>query len=256
MPTPSTPARRGTASWRSSFASHRGPQFRTSTVEIAGASAIPEADLRVRLRTKPGELFTESVVASDATSIVEAYQRRGYTQVKVTPSSVPAPSQVSPVPIDVRFEITEGPPTVVATVQIEGNRNVPEAELRARIGSLVNRAYYQPQVALDREAVLLVLLNRGYQSAAVDVKIAFSDDHARADLTFTVSEGPQVFVDHVLIVGNERTATDTIRREVTLKPMRTAQLQRGLGKPASGERPRIVSAGADYGARSRRAEPS
>ncbi len=200
------------------FRINRGPQFRTSTVEIAGASAVPEADLRVRLRTKPGELFTESVVASDATSIVEAYQRRGYTQVKVTPSSVPAPSQVSPVPIDVRFEITEGPPTVVATVQIEGNRNVPEAELRARIGSLVNRAYYQPQVALDREAVLLALLNRGYQSAAVDVKIAFSADHARADLTFRVSEGPQVFVDHVLIVGNERTATDTIRREVTLKP--------------------------------------
>ncbi len=196
----------------------RGPQFRTSTVEIAGASAVPEADLRVRLRTKPGELFIESVVASDVTSIVEAYQRRGYTQVKVTPSSVPAPSQVSPVPIDVRFEIAEGPPTVVATVQIEGNRNVPEAELRARIGSLVKRAYYQPQVAFDREAVLLALLNRGYQSAAVDVKIAFSDDHARADLTFSVSEGPQVFVDHVLIVGNERTATDTIRREVTLKP--------------------------------------
>jgi outer membrane protein insertion porin family len=197
----------------------RGPQFRIGTVEIAGANAIPAADLHARLRTKPGELFTENVVAADVASIVESYHRRGYTQVKVTPVPVPAPSQASPVPIDVRLEIAEGLPTLVSTVRFEGVTNVPETDLRARIGSQPNQAYYQPQVALDREAVLLVLLNRGYQSAAVDVKIAFSDDHARADLTFTVAEGPQVFVDHVLIVGNERTATDTIRREVTLKPM-------------------------------------
>lgn len=197
----------------------RGPQFRTGTVTIAGTAAIPEAELRVRLRTKPGELYTESVVGSDVASIVEAYHRRGYTQVKVTPVAVPGPSQTSPVPIDVRFEVAEGPPTIVASVTIDGAKSVPEADLRAGIGSQVNHAYYQPQVSLDREAVLLVLLNRGYQSAAVDVKVAFSEDHARADITFTVSEGAQVFVDHVLIVGNERTSTETIRREVTLKPM-------------------------------------
>jgi outer membrane protein insertion porin family len=197
----------------------RGPQFRTGTVAIAGATAIPEAELYARLRTKPGELFTESLVGSDVASIVEAYHRRGYTQVKVTPVAVPGPTQTSPVPIDVRFEIVEGPPTVVSSVRIDGARNVPEADLRARVGSQVDKAYYQPQVALDREAVLLVLLNRGYQSAAVDVKVAFSENNGRADLTFTVSEGAQVFVDHVLIVGNERTATETIRREVTLKPM-------------------------------------
>ena len=89
---------------------------------------------------------------------------------------------------------------------------------RARVGSQPNHPFYQPQVALDRDAVLLVLLNRGYQAAAVDVRVAFSEDYTRADLTFTVADGPQVFVDHVLIVGNERTATETIRREVTLKP--------------------------------------
>ena len=196
----------------------RGPQFRTDTVEIAGAKAIPEPELHARLRTKTGELFTENLIGADVATIVEAYHRRGYTQVKVTPAEVPAPSQESPVTIDVRFEIAEGPPTMVGTVSIEGHKNVSEADLRARVGSQPNQAFYQPQVALDREAMLLVLLNRGYQSAGVDVKIAFSEDRTRADLTFTVAEGPQVFVDHVLIVGNERTATDTIRREVTLKP--------------------------------------
>ena len=43
----------------------RGPQFRTDTVEIAGAKAIPEPELHARLRTKTGELFTESVIGAD-----------------------------------------------------------------------------------------------------------------------------------------------------------------------------------------------
>ena len=127
----------------------RGPQFRTDTVEIAGAKAIPEPELHARLRTKTGELFTESVIGADVATIVEAYHRRGYTQVKVTRVEVPAPSPESPVPIDVRFEIAEGPPTMVGTVRIEGHKNVSEADLRAGVGSQPNQAFYQPQVGLD-----------------------------------------------------------------------------------------------------------
>ena len=37
-------------------------------------------------------------------------------------------------------------------------------------------------------------------------------------MTFAIREGPQVFVDHVLIVGNVRTSTSTIERELQLKP--------------------------------------
>ena len=37
-------------------------------------------------------------------------------------------------------------------------------------------------------------------------------------MTFAIREGPQVFVDHVLIVGNVRTSTDTISRELQVKP--------------------------------------
>jgi outer membrane protein insertion porin family len=195
----------------------RGPQFRIAAVQITGAQAVPEAELQARLRTKAGELFTESVVDADAGAIAEVYHRRGFTQVKVTPVPLPAPGAATPVPIDVRFDIVEGPPTVVSTVRITGNAAVPETDLRARIGSRAGQPYYEPQVSLDREAALLVLLNRGFQTAAVDVKIAFSEDRTRAELAFAISEGPQVFVDHVLIVGNVRTATDTIRREVTLK---------------------------------------
>ena len=44
------------------------------------------------------------------------------------------------------------------------------------------------------------------------------DDGTRADVRFVISEGPQVFVDHVIIVGNRRTSTSTITREILMKP--------------------------------------
>ena len=46
----------------------------------------------------------------------------------------------------------------------------------------------------------------------------FTADRAQANLVFTVREGPQIFVDHVLIAGNVRTSAETIERELQLKP--------------------------------------
>src|SRR6185503_15278788 len=45
----------------------------------------------------------------------------------------------------------------------------------------------------------------------------FSADGTHVAVAFVIREGPQVFVDHVLIVGNVRTKTSTIERELQVK---------------------------------------
>jgi outer membrane protein insertion porin family len=196
----------------------KGAQFRTEKVSITGTTAIAEADLQAILKTRAGTLFVSNTVDADTTAIAEAYHRRGYTEVKVTPVVATVPGGGTPMPMDVRFEVEEGPRSVVGTIAITGGVAVPSADLRAGVGSREGQAYYQSQVALDRDAILVLLLNRGYQAATVEARVRFTADRTRADLTFAVNEGEQVFVDHVLIVGNVRTSTDTIRREVTLAP--------------------------------------
>ena len=64
---------------------------------------------------------------------------------------------------------------------------------------------------------LLRYLNLGFENASVDVKPDVTRDGTRTDLLFTVREGPQVPVDHVIIVGNARTGTETIERELQLR---------------------------------------
>jgi outer membrane protein assembly complex protein YaeT len=200
------------------FTVRRGPQFRTSAVTIAGTTVVPTSELTPFLRTRAGELFLESSMDADAATLAEQYRRRGFTQARVQPIAVPAAGQASPVAVEVRFDVTEGPRTAVGTIAITGHQALEEGALRAAITSSTGQPYYQPQVALDRDGMLLVLLNRGYLSAAVEARVTFSEDRSRADVAFAVTEGPQVFVEHVLVVGNEKTSTATIRREVTLGP--------------------------------------
>ena len=76
-----------------------------------------------------------------------------------------------------------------------------------------------------RDALVLEYLNRGFASAVVDVALSASADHTRVDLTFTVQEGPQSIVDHILIVGNAHTKPDVILRELQFKPGQPLGLQ-------------------------------
>ena len=200
------------------FTVARGPQFRTGRVSVVGAVAVAEAQLQPLLRTRTGELFVESTVEADAATIAEQYRRRGFTQATVTPTVEPVPGAVEPVPVDVRLAVSEGPRTIVGDIAVIGAEDVEASALRAAVSSQAGQPYYQPQVAIDRDGMLLVLMNLGYPSGAVDARVTFSPDRSRADLQFTVAEGPRVFVGHVLIVGNEKTSAATIRREVSLQP--------------------------------------
>ena len=107
---------------------------------------------------------------------------------------------------------------MVSAVRLQGNAAVSEAELKAALGLQADRPYVDTQLALDRDAIQLHYLNLGYQNVTVDANPNFSADRTRAEPIFTIREGPRIFVDHVLIVGNVRTGTETIERELQVKP--------------------------------------
>jgi outer membrane protein assembly complex protein YaeT len=145
------------------------------------------------------------------------YKRSGFVGVKADSSVEPqAAAGASPVPVLVRIVIREGVRTLVGAVTFSGNASIDETMLRGLIGLQPGRPFIPAQLAVDRETVLLRYLNLGYENAGVDVKPEIGRDGTRADLLFTVREGRQIRVDHVLIVGNSRTSPETIERELRL----------------------------------------
>ena len=199
------------------FRATHGPLYRVDRVEITGNASLPITTIAPLVRARQGEPFVESQLDTDIAAIVSAYRRAGFPDAKVQSAVVPEPG-TGPVNAVIRLSITEGPRVVLGTIAISGNTALTDGQLREGLRSTPGQPLYQPQLALDRDGMLLKYLNLGYRNADIAVHVDVSPDRSRADVRFDVREGQQVFVDHVLVVGNERTKAETVRREIVLKP--------------------------------------
>ena len=202
------------------FAIMRGPQYRVSKVEVVGNAAIPLAEFEAALKLREGQPFSDARVEADASLIEDLYRRRGYASAKVQASVQPqrTANAAAQVPVPVRLEIFEGARTIVEAISFSGNRALNDAALAGRIGLQAGASYVPGQLAGDRDAIQLAYNDLGYESATVDARPEFTSENARASILFTIREGPQIFIDHILIVGNVRTDTRTIERELQVRP--------------------------------------
>ena len=201
------------------FRIQRGLLYRVAAdVEITGNRGVRIEELRPLVEIEPGDVFLAPQLDKATAAIRDLYRRRGFAQAKIesavneTDAGRPGEGAVRPA-----IRITEGPRTVVGDVAISGNSRIPENELRPLIRSIRGEAFYEPQVAVDRDALLFEYLNRGYAGAAVTYALVPTPDGTRADVRFEIREGPQTIVDHVLIVGNTRTNASIIQRELLLR---------------------------------------
>jgi len=199
------------------FTVRRGPAYRVNRVEVTGNASVPLDTIQQLLQIHAGDPLRDDAIDADVARIVDLYRRRGFGDVKVQ-SAVAPEGDTRPVEAVVRLAIAEGPRIAIGSIEIEGEQAISETELREGLQVKPGQAFYQPQLASDRDSMVLTYINRGFRSAEVDVRVNLSPDRTRADVRYVVHEGPQVFVDHVLIVGNEKTSAETVRREVTLKP--------------------------------------
>ena len=108
--------------------------------------------------------------------------------------------------------------------------------MRELVGLQPGAPFVPAQLAADRDAILLPIRISASRTRPWTSSPTSARDGTRTDLLFTVREGPQVLVDHVIIVGNARTKTETIEHEL--------QVHAGdpLGREAMFESQRRLSA--------------
>jgi outer membrane protein assembly complex protein YaeT len=201
----------------------RGPRYVVDTVSIAGNLAIPTMQLAELVQVEPGEPYVQAQAGAGAAAMRNTYRSRGFTRADVRTTVVELPRDNDAAPgidrhVEVRYAISEGPRTVVGSIGFEGNTVFAESQLRALMATVPERAYSESEIAQDRDRIDLEYRNRGYEAIVVTPVITLIDSGTRADVRFQIAEGQQVLVDHVIIVGNQRTSTETIEREVLLKP--------------------------------------
>jgi outer membrane protein insertion porin family len=201
------------------FTVTRGPLGRVADVELTGNQSAPESTLRPLIRLERGEPFVASTLGADVAAIERYYRGLGFAGVSVQPTTVEQPgSSPSTSLITVRLAIDEGPRTLVRQVEIDGNRAIPDDRLRAILQSRAGQPYSDRHVLEDVDVLTEYYLDRGYQAVSVVPDRTFNADRTEVDLAFTVNEGPQSIIDHVIVVGNTRTRTSTILAELPLRP--------------------------------------
>ena len=204
------------------FSVERGARYVVDEVEFTGHRALPAAELARLFDVPAGAPLVRDRVDLGGAAVRAAYEQRGYRDVEVRPQVVEAaPSaagEPAPVPVRLLVEVVEGPATTVGAVSFDGVTAFSETDLAAAIDVRPGAPFHAPQARAAAAAILLRYLNEGYETARVDVSPRFDESGATAEVTFLVREGPQIVVDHVLVVGNRQIAASTIRRELALSP--------------------------------------
>ncbi len=204
------------------FSVERGARHVVDEVEFTGHRALPAAELADLFDVTAGAPLVMASVETGAAAVQATYEQLGYRGVEVRPELVetapPTAGGEPVVPVRLLVEVVEGPATTVGAVSFDGVTAFSEAELAAAVEVRPGIPFHGPQARVAASTILLRYLNEGYETAQVDVEPRFDASGETADVTFLVREGPQVFVDHVLVVGNRQISASTIRRELALHP--------------------------------------
>jgi outer membrane protein insertion porin family len=221
-----------------------GDQEKLVKVEIEGNRNFPEDLLRSRMQILPAGRFlshghySQSLLNSDIQTLEnDVYRRSGFQQVKINGEIVDN-YQGQQDQIALVLHIEEGPQTLVNQLSIEGNHTVSESELPT-LNTSPGQPYSETNIADDRDIILNYYFNHGFSNATLEVSANPSPGVAdRMDVTYSINEGPQTFVDQVLVTGLEFTHPAVVEREILVQPneplsqfrmLRTQQQLYGLG---------------------------
>jgi outer membrane protein insertion porin family len=205
---------------RITFDVKRGPRYTVENVELTGNAAFSAAELLEILRIARGALFVRTTLGARVNAIQNAYRTRGYTRAQVDTKEEALPPDRPGDPereVDITIAITEGPRTTVRAVTFEGNMVLTEGALRALVMPAAGRLYSQGEVAEGRDRIDLEYRNLGYEGVSVRQTVTLADNDTQADVRYTIVEGPQSIIDHVIIIGNDRTSTGTITDELLFR---------------------------------------
>ncbi len=169
--------------------------------------------------------YSQALVAGDVSALEAVYQNNGFSAVKVT-SETNLTADASTLKngrglpgLTVTYHVAEGAQQRVGTVTLDGNAHVETAQLSPLMNTAAGQLVSPRNLAGDRDALMTEYLSRGFDRVQVDVEQKQEGSNPNLlDVTFHITEGPQVFVRKVLVTGLHFTRPQTVEHGITLHP--------------------------------------
>jgi outer membrane protein insertion porin family len=197
-----------------------GPPHKLDLVEIAGNKYFSTRQLRQRLQIQPAGRFfspgrySEALLKNDAATIQALYVSNGFRQAKIQ-TKVDDDYHHKQNHLAVHISVEEGPQTRFGAFQIVGNQKINAKVFTDDLNTIPGQPYSEEKLVTDREYILNYYFNHGFSKATLDITTSpVAGDPNREDITFTIHENEQFFVNHVMVGGLNHTRNYVVHREV------------------------------------------
>ena len=146
-------------------------------IVLEGNKRIKEEKILPEIKLAPRQIFTRSKVRADVARIIELYKRQGRFAASVEPKMV----MLDQNRVDIVFEVTEGPKSKVRQINIIGNKEFSDSDLRSEMITKQARSFrlfssrdsYDPdRLAFDQQKLRQFYLTKGYADFRVVSAVA------------------------------------------------------------------------------------
>jgi outer membrane protein insertion porin family len=132
-----------------------GDQFRVGDIGFMGEMLEPADDLRKKLKSEPGELFSRSVLRTDIFTLTDVYADKGYAFANVNPLTKVNPEKKS---VDLTFDMEKGELVYFERVNISGNPKTRDKVVRRELRLSEGELYSASGLKRSKQN----LMNTGY----------------------------------------------------------------------------------------------
>jgi outer membrane protein assembly factor BamA len=208
----------------------RGSSHRVGKVEVKGNKYFDSATLRERLSVTKADVllrygrYSELLVNKDVDSITNLYQSNGFRDVKVSADVQDEDKKSRFISgklsiLNVTYTVEEGPQTKFGKVSVSGTKFLTEDEIRKLMNTTPGQPYSLINLSGDRETILNYYLEKGFENAQLDVAQTEEKGSPQVmDISFRITEGPQVFIHQVFISGLHYTKPFVVQHELQIHP--------------------------------------
>jgi outer membrane protein insertion porin family len=169
--------------------------------------AISQEVLKEILALKIGDPYNPDLLESDRETLAEFYHSLGYIHVQIQEPDV----KISDNKVEVRFFIKQGAQVKLSGIEIKNNRHITEDEILKVLPLKAGNPYNEVDISNARRKILEIYSNQGFIDVVINIERAISDTSAY--IVFDISEGDITLFGKTVLIGNERTKQEVIRRE-------------------------------------------
>ncbi len=167
-------------------------------VTVAGNQRIETEAIKLRIKTKSGDLFDQAKLREDLTEI---YKMGYFKEVRIEAEDTPQGR-------DVVFVVAEKP--TINKVVIRGAKIISEDDVRATMTTKQYAILQRSVLKEDVEKIRALYRDKGYYDAEVTYEVEPVKGN-RADVRFLIKEKEKLYVRKITFTGNQHFSDDELK---------------------------------------------